>query len=91
MEVNKNKKNLLRMLPGIDRILEIAKKDSFFINIPKTVLLNSTRKVVEEIRELIINEDPVIKEKDITDSLVLAISRSSLVGTTMTLTVLFRV
>ena len=60
------------MLPGVDSILEAAKADIAFDNVPKSVLVRSIRSVVEQLREVILDEQQEISEGTLSDSLVLA-------------------
>jgi len=71
MEVNAKQQALLRMLPGVDRVLELAKPDPFFENIPKSVLVRAVRAVVENHRQAILDGTPDITVNDLTDSLIL--------------------
>ena len=71
MDINKKQQTLLRMLPGIDHIIELAKSEPFFDNIPKSVLARSARYVVENLRTSIIDDSPDITDKNLTDSLIL--------------------
>ena len=71
MDINKKQQTLLRMLPGIDHIIELAKSEPFFDNIPKSVLARSARSVVENLRTSILDESPDITDKNLSDSLIL--------------------
>ena len=71
MDINKKQQTLLRMLPGIDHIIELAKSEPFFDNIPKSVLARSARYVVENLRTAILDESPDITDKNLSDSLIL--------------------
>ena len=71
MDINKKQQTLLRMLPGIDHIIELAKSEPFFDNIPKSVLARSARYVVENLRTSILDDSPDITDKNLTDSLIL--------------------
>jgi len=72
MSMNEEQQKLLRGLPGIDRILEISKDESFFVNIPKTVLVNAARLAVDEQRVSILNNNADTYENgDITNSFIL--------------------
>ncbi len=71
MEINENQQNLLKMLPGIDRILEILKNEPFFDNIPRSVLVLSIRKVVGKLRNEILDASKCSDEKDLTDFIVM--------------------
>ena len=72
MSVNEKQQALLRMLPGVDHLLELTKTDIFFENIPKSVLLACARRVVENHRTAILDGNPDITAKNLTDSLILA-------------------
>jgi L-seryl-tRNA(Ser) seleniumtransferase len=71
MDLNEKQQTLLRMLPGIDHILELAKSEPFFDNIPKSVLARSARYVVENLRTAILDGSPDITDKNLSDSLIL--------------------
>jgi len=65
MEINNKQQNLLRKLPGVDRILESAGKDPGFNDLPKSVLVNSARDVIENLRKVILYDNEKITEKDL--------------------------
>ena len=71
MDINKKQQTLLRMLPGIDHIIELSKSEPFFDNIPKSVLARSARYVVENLRTAILDESSDITDKNLSDSLIL--------------------
>lgn len=71
MNITENQQTLLRMLPGVDHILEIVKTDTFFDNVPKSVLVRSIRYVVENLRTLILDTQQRITETDLSDSEIL--------------------
>lgn len=50
MVKSENKQNLLRKLPAVDNILETVKKHHDYANVPKSVLVNSIRKAIEDVR-----------------------------------------
>jgi L-seryl-tRNA(Ser) seleniumtransferase len=59
-----DKHESLKNLPGVDHLLELAKKDDRFLDIPRSVILDSTRKVLENIRKNILAdiETPITDE-----------------------------
>ncbi|MGD9231303.1 MAG: L-seryl-tRNA(Sec) selenium transferase [Desulfobacterales bacterium] len=71
MDVTEKQQALLRMLPGVDYILELSKADSFFDNIPKSVLVVATRSVVEGFRADILDDRQGITETKLSDPLIL--------------------
>jgi L-seryl-tRNA(Ser) seleniumtransferase len=71
MDVTEKQQALLRKLPGVDYVLELLKADSFFDNIPKSVLVGATRSVVEEFRTDILEERQGITETKLSDPAIL--------------------
>jgi L-seryl-tRNA(Ser) seleniumtransferase len=71
MKVDPKLQELLRMLPGVDHILELAKIEPFFANIPPTVTVKSIRAVIETQRILILQGDPDVSENDLADAGIL--------------------
>ena len=71
MDVTEKQQALLRMLPGVDYILELSKADPFFNDIPKSVLVRTTRSVVERLRAIIIDDQRGITETKLSDSVIL--------------------
>jgi L-seryl-tRNA(Ser) seleniumtransferase len=71
MSLDKKQQNLLKQLPGIDLILENAKKDHFSVNIPKSVLVRAARSVVEDLRTDILNGNKELTDENLDLSLML--------------------
>lgn len=71
MAVNEKQQALLRMLPGVDHLLELTKTDVFFEDIPKSVLVACARRVVENQRTAILDGRPDFTAQNLTD-LILA-------------------
>jgi len=71
MDVTEKQQALLRMLPGVDYILELSKADSFFNDIPKSVLVRSIRAAVENLRAIIMDDKQNITETKLSDSVIL--------------------
>jgi L-seryl-tRNA(Ser) seleniumtransferase len=84
MELNETQQSLLRRLPGIDLILELSTHESAFENVPRSVLLQSARKVVESLRSEILSGNHKDMENDLTESAVLEKTRET-VGKMMAL------
>jgi L-seryl-tRNA(Ser) seleniumtransferase len=72
MTITEHQQTLLRMLPGVDSILEAAKSDTVLDPTPKSVLVRSIRFVVERLREAILDDQHNITETDLSDVAVLA-------------------
>lgn len=79
MELNEEQQALLRKLPGIDRILELAKKEPDFEDISRSVLLQSARKVVDDLRAGILRGDRHPGENDLADSQVIGKTKDAVV------------
>jgi len=71
MGINETQQQLLRMLPGVDRILELAKTEAFFDNIPKSVTLRCIRAVIETLRSAILDDTQEMTSQDMEDAQVL--------------------
>jgi L-seryl-tRNA(Ser) seleniumtransferase len=71
MNITENQQTLLRMLPGVDHILEMVKTDTFFDNVPKSVLVRSIRFVVENLRTIILDPQQSITETELSNSEIL--------------------
>ena len=67
-KISKSQQNMLRMLPGVDHVLELCGTRSFFRDIPKTVLVNAIRKILESLRIGIIGSEPGITEESLSDA-----------------------
>jgi len=67
-KISKNQQNLLRMLPGVDHVLELCGARPFFKDIPKTVQVSSIRKILETLRTGILGADRDIAEESLSDA-----------------------
>ncbi|CAB1075564.1 L-seryl-tRNA(Sec) selenium transferase (EC [Olavius algarvensis Delta 1 endosymbiont] len=65
MKLSDNQQKLLRMLPGVDQLLELSKTDAFFEGMPKTVVARSIRQTLESRRHRILAADSGISEQDL--------------------------
>jgi L-seryl-tRNA(Ser) seleniumtransferase len=70
MNLTENQQTLLRMIPGVDSLIELAKADTFFDNVPKSVLVRSIRNVAEQLRTDILDDPQGITEAELSDSKV---------------------
>ncbi len=75
------------MLPGVDYVLELSKGEPFFETIPKSVLINAVRSVIEDFRTAILADSQDITEKSLSDTLILEKVKEK-VKTAMTLNLL---
>ncbi|MCP4718240.1 MAG: L-seryl-tRNA(Sec) selenium transferase [Desulfobacteraceae bacterium] len=68
-----DKHQQLRDLPGVDHILESIKNDNRFFEIPRKVILESIRKILENIRQDILDNNKAdIHDKQIIDKTLIA-------------------
>lgn len=70
--VDKRRQDLLRRLPGVDRILELAKKNPAFDEVPKTVLLASVRAALADLRQALSADKGDVSDSGIDNEAVLA-------------------
>jgi L-seryl-tRNA(Ser) seleniumtransferase len=77
MQLTASQKEMLRKLPGVDHLLELADGDAFLQTIPRSVLTRSIRTVLEDLRKAIIGADSEIGESRMTDIAVLDKVRQS--------------
>ena len=54
MKISEDQQTLLRMLPGVDQLLEQTHKDRFFEDIPKTVVVSAIRQILDSLRKRIL-------------------------------------
>ena len=71
MPLTDTQQNLLKKLPGIDRILEQARSDPFFDEVPRPLLTRVARTVVEGLRQAVMEGAPSIGEEDLAGGRVL--------------------
>jgi L-seryl-tRNA(Ser) seleniumtransferase len=71
MKINEKQQTLLRMLPGVDHILELTKSETFFADMPQTVVVNSIRAAVEAQRHRILKNDSDTSEATLTAAQIL--------------------
>jgi L-seryl-tRNA(Ser) seleniumtransferase len=67
-KISKTQQNLLRMLPGVDHVLEVCGSRPFFNGVPKRVLVNAIRSVLETLRVGILGEYGNITEDSLSDT-----------------------
>jgi L-seryl-tRNA(Ser) seleniumtransferase len=70
-ELAENRQRLLRLLPGVDRMLEIIKSDCFFQEIPRAVITRSVRNVIEELRTAILSSRDETTPEELMDENVI--------------------
>lgn len=77
MNPTETQQNLLRSLPGVDRILELAKNDIFFKDIPRAILTKSVRSVIDGLRTAIMQNKSQAIEEDLKEENVIQMLKNS--------------
>ncbi|MBT8367295.1 MAG: L-seryl-tRNA(Sec) selenium transferase [Deltaproteobacteria bacterium] len=77
MKLSDNQQKLLRMLPGVDQVLEDSKKDPYFDGIPKAVVVNSIRQTLSSRRNQILAADQIIAEHSLSDSRIMELVKEA--------------
>ena len=67
VEISPDQQALLRQLPGVDYLMELAKKEASFESIPQTLVDGSIRSVIHAKRQAILNDDPAIDNSNLSD------------------------
>jgi L-seryl-tRNA(Ser) seleniumtransferase len=67
-EISPDQRALLRRLPGVDHLMELAKKEASLTSIPQTVVAGSIRSVIGAKRQEILNGDLSKNQSGLTDS-----------------------
>ncbi len=80
MKLSETQQMLLRRLPGVDRMLETAKADPFFQNIPVSVVTRSARNVIESFRVAILGSSADVPAAELLESSVAERIRQSVSG-----------
>jgi L-seryl-tRNA(Ser) seleniumtransferase len=76
MAVSEKQQKLLRMIPGVDRILEVMESKKDLETVPKNILTRSVRIVTEQIRQDIFSSEAEVSEKNLSIDLVIKKVRS---------------
>ena len=71
-EISERRRALLRMLPAVDRLIELAKDGPDFEGVPKSVVLNAIRSVIDQGRRRILEGNGRVGESDLADAAVMA-------------------
>jgi len=71
MGLSERQQDLLRRIPGVDHLLERAKAERGLHKVPRTVLVNSARRVVEALRRSILDNGDRFPENRLSDAALL--------------------
>ncbi len=66
--ITTSQQSLLRTLPGVDRLLELAKTDPYLGQIPRSVTISAIRQVIEIHRQRILQNLPGVSSQDLSES-----------------------
>jgi L-seryl-tRNA(Ser) seleniumtransferase len=66
-KLSKNQQEMLRMLPGVDHIKDLCAARPFFKDIPKSVLVNAIRKVLDTMRSRILESETGVTGENLAD------------------------
>jgi len=61
---------LLRLLPGVDRVLDRLRRDDALDDVPKSLLVRSIRAVLEERRSAILGSSPPVPEGEMAEDVI---------------------
>ena len=71
MDTTDTRNSLLRQIPGVDRILELARRDEFFEHIPRSLLRDAARQAAAHLRQRILQDDRSFSRERLADAAVL--------------------
>lgn len=67
MPINQDKQNLLKKLPGVDRMLALMVENKDMENVPRSVITESIRQTIDHLRTAVLNNQPGISQDDFED------------------------
>lgn len=76
MKLSTHQQRLLQMLPGVDRLLEKSKTDPFFENVPRKLLVDSIRAILEALRNNILADDPNLDMPNLSEARIIEMVES---------------
>ncbi|MDM8541884.1 L-seryl-tRNA(Sec) selenium transferase [Desulfococcaceae bacterium HSG9] len=71
MQIDPKQQELLRMLPGVDRIMEHCRRENAIKDTPKSVLLAAARAVITDMRKDILDRNKPVTEDGLFDPYIL--------------------
>jgi len=72
-KISPNQQNMLRMLPGVDHVLEICSTQPFSKDVPKAVLVNAIRRILGTLRNGILDSEGEIAAESLSDNSITAV------------------
>jgi L-seryl-tRNA(Ser) seleniumtransferase len=76
MQLSEDQQKMLRMLPGVDHVLELAGTIAFFENIPKTVMVKSIRETLETLRLSILTPERNIRGESLSEDRIIELVKA---------------
>ncbi len=76
MQLSEDQQKMLRMLPGVDHLLELAGTIAFFDNIPKTVMVKSIRETLETLRLSILTPERNIQGESLSEDRIIELVKA---------------
>jgi L-seryl-tRNA(Ser) seleniumtransferase len=70
VEISEDQQKLLRILPGVDRVLGIIQAENEFKTIPRAVLTRHIRLIIEAFRQQILNGSQKLSEQELSGSFI---------------------
>ncbi|MFA6011463.1 MAG: L-seryl-tRNA(Sec) selenium transferase [Desulfobacteraceae bacterium] len=64
MPINQNKQNLLKKLPGVDRMLALMVENKDMESVPRSVITESIRQTIDHLRTAVLKNQPGISQDD---------------------------
>jgi L-seryl-tRNA(Ser) seleniumtransferase len=71
MNVTEQQRHLLRLLPAVDRVIDLAQSESGFERVPPSVVVGSIRTVIEAQRRRIREGNGTLTEAELTDAAIM--------------------
>jgi len=67
MPINQDKQNLLKKLPGVDRMLALMVENKDMESVPRSVVTESIRQTIDNLRTAVLKNQPGISQDDFED------------------------
>jgi L-seryl-tRNA(Ser) seleniumtransferase len=71
MDLTERQRHLLRLLPAVDRVIDLAKTESDFERVPTSVIVGSIRTVIEAQRRSIREGNGTLTDAEMTDAAIM--------------------
>jgi L-seryl-tRNA(Ser) seleniumtransferase len=71
MDLTERQRHLLRLLPAVDRVIDLAQTESGFERVPKSVVVGSVRTVIEAQRRRILEGNGSLADEEFSDATIM--------------------